>query len=180
MYLKYALTGTHSSGKTSLINYLTEVEEFSNFTFFTERTKYLKDNFKVTLNDDSQIISQYMFLGERARELHYPQSTFTDRSIYDVMAYTLSAKSISDEDKGAFINACQPLIRYYDCIFYVDPEGVLIEDNGLRHTSSIYRDQINQYILDLLQAFPPNNLIVVKGTTQERSKIITDTLAKYL
>ena len=169
---KFALTSTHSAGKTTLINEIAKLEEFKGFNFITERTRYLRDNLNVKLNDDSEILSQYSFLGERAQELFIASSTFTDRSIYDVMAYTLSAKSISDEDKNLFIHGCLPLIKYYDVIFYVDPSDVKIEDNGLRSTDAIYRDIINIMILHLLEEFPPKQLYVLKGTTEERIKQI--------
>ncbi len=180
MALKFALTGTHSAGKTTLVNELSKNSFFRDFHFFTERSKYLKESLQIPLNEDSQIVSQYIFLGERARELYDPNNSISDRSVYDVLSYTLSANSISDEDKGCFMSACQPLIKFYDCIFYVDHSEVKIEENGLRHTDPNYREQINQTILDLLEAYPPPFLVVVKGTVEERVNIILSTLNEYL
>lgn len=180
MYIKFALTGTHSSGKTSLVNELIKFEEFKEFQFFTERTKYLRDSLKVSLNDDSKILSQYIFLGERAKELFVPSHSMCDRSVYDVMAYTLNAKSITSSDKHAFMYSTNPLIRHYDCIFYSDPTDIPIENNGLRDIDPLYREQINQSILDLIDAYPPNNLIKLTGSLENRTSIILKTLNKYL
>lgn len=178
--IKFALTGTHSSGKTTLVNELSKRKEFEGFEFFTERSKFLRDTLKVPLNEESKIIPQYIFLGERARELYHLGNSLCDRSVYDVLAYTISSDAIDDEDKGAFINACLPLIKHYDCIFYVDPTGVPIENNGLRDTNIVYREQVNGIILDLLSTHRPNNLVIVRGSVEERVNIVLSELSKYL
>jgi len=62
----------------------------------------------------------------------------------------------------------------YDLVIYVKPDGVEIEDNGVRETNSDYRDQIDYQIQNLLEMYPPNNLLVVSGSTEERIKAIVD------
>ena len=174
--MKIALTGTHSSGKTSLINSLSVLEEFKDYKIFTENTRYLKDNIGVKLNDDSELISQYIFIGERAKELFSGNNILCDRSIYDVCSYTIGSNSITWKDKETFIKGCVPLMKEYDVIIYVSPEGVNIEDNGLRSTNSEYRDKIDSVIKEALIEWPPVKLIEVKGTTEERIAKIKETL----
>jgi nicotinamide riboside kinase len=174
--MKITLTSTHSTGKTTLVKALAGLPEFKDYQIFTERTKYLKDNLNVKLNDDSQLVSQYIFAGERAKELHSGSNFISDRSIYDVAAYTLSAKSISKSDKTLMIKGFTPLMREYDYVFYIDPVGVKLEDNGLRSTNLEYREQINQNILTLLRTYPPKNLFYISGTTEERIEHIKETL----
>lgn len=176
---KFALTGTHSSGKTTLVKALANSELSNKFIFYTERSKYLKETLGVPLNENSQIISQYLFLGERVKEL-YGLDMISDRSVYDVMAYTLSSNSINGEDKSLFIKGCLPLLKFYSCIFLIDSSEVPIEDNGLRDINPVYRDQIQMTIEDLLQAYPPNNLVKIKGTVEERTSQIISAINKYL
>jgi hypothetical protein len=57
---------------------------------------------------------------------------------------------------------------YYDIVFYVSPEGVDIENNGVRETNAIYRDKIDFGIKALLKEYSPNKLVELKGTTEER------------
>jgi hypothetical protein len=64
----------------------------------------------------------------------------TDRTIIDVMAFTQCAKSIHHADKTSFEEYARNFIKEYDYIFYVSPEGVEIEDNGVRATNAEYRD----------------------------------------
>jgi nicotinamide riboside kinase len=179
MPLKFSLTGTHSSGKTTLVNALRE-KIGGTFNFYVERTKYLNSELGVALNDDSQLISQYIFLGERAKELFNPKDTISDRSVYDVLAYTMNAKSINSDEANDFLHSARHLIKRYDCIFYVSPEGIPIEDNGLRHTDPLYRDQIDQTIQDLLEGYKPNNLVIVSGTVEERVQKVIETIKQYL
>ena len=60
----------------------------------------------------------------------------------------------------------------YDLVVYVKPDGVEIEDNGVREINSEYRDQIDYQIQNILKTYPPKNLLVVSGSTEERVKAI--------
>jgi GTPase SAR1 family protein len=49
--MKIGLCGTVSVGKTTLVNALKEVEQFKDYEFATERSKYLRDQ-GIALNTD--------------------------------------------------------------------------------------------------------------------------------
>ena len=66
--MKIGLCGTMSVGKTTLVNALKELPEFKDYTFRTERSKYLRD-MGIPLNTDSTVKGQSVFLAERASEL---------------------------------------------------------------------------------------------------------------
>jgi nicotinamide riboside kinase len=174
--MKIALTGTHSSGKTSLVNSLSKLNEFKNYTIFTERTKELKQEFNIKLNDDSELISQYIMVGERAKELFKIGDILCDRSIYDVCSYTLGSKSIEWKYKEIFVKGCVPLMKEYDVIIYVSPHGVELENNSLRSMDLTYRNKIDYTIKEMLKEYPPKCLIEVSGTTEERINKIKETL----
>jgi nicotinamide riboside kinase len=80
----------------------------------------------------------------------------------------MSAKSIKWKGKQLLIEAATTLMPYYDIVFYVSPEGVSIEDNGVRTTDEKYRDKIDFAIRELLNEYKPNKLIEIKGNTEER------------
>jgi hypothetical protein len=84
----------------------------------------------------------------------------------------MSSKSITWREKRLLIESATTLMPYYDIVFYVSPEGVDIEDNGVRTTDTLYRDKIDFGIKELLNEFKPNKLIEIKGTTEERIKEI--------
>ena len=88
--MKIGLCGTMSVGKTTLVKALKKVPEFKNYSFATERSKYLND-LGIPLNTDSTLKGQTVFLAERCAEL-MNNDVITDRTIIDVMAFTMNAK----------------------------------------------------------------------------------------
>jgi nicotinamide riboside kinase len=92
------------------------------------------------------------------------------------MAFTFSANSISDVEKREFANLVSRFAREYDVVIYVSPEGVEIEDNGVRTIDAKYRDSIDNAIKLMLNEWPPVKLIEIKGTTEERIETIKGAL----
>jgi nicotinamide riboside kinase len=164
--MKIGLVGTMSVGKTTLAKALGEIDRLKDHSVQTERSKYLS-NLGIPLNTDSTLPGQFIFLAERATELLQP-NIITDRTIWDVCAFTLSAKSISDSEKRAFVEAAMCLRDYYDVVVYVSPRGVAMENNGIRETDLGYRMKIDTAIQLALEEFKPKRLISVEGTTDER------------
>jgi nicotinamide riboside kinase len=172
--MKIGLAGTMSVGKTTLAKALGELDQFKDHNVQTERSKYLRD-LGIPLNTDSTLNGQFVFLAERATELLYP-NIITDRTIWDVCSFTMLAKSIATHDKSQFVNAAMTLREQYDIVFYIEPVGVEMEDNGVRETNLEYRADINQEILRLLSLFPPKKLVILHGSTKDRVKTVLDTL----
>ena len=164
--MRIGLTGSMSVGKTTLAKALGELEQFKDYIIQTERSKYLS-NLGIPLNTDSTLPGQFVFLAERASELLQP-NIITDRTIWDVCSFTLSAKSISDYEKRTFVESAMNLKDYYDLVIYVSPCGVSVEDNGLRTTDLGYRVKIDTAIQMALDEYKPKRLISVEGTTEER------------
>ena len=170
--MRIGFAGTVSVGKTTLVKALQELPEFKDYNFRTERSKYLM-GLGIPLNTDSTVKGQTVFLAERASEL-IEEKIITDRTIIDVMAFTKSAKSISLIDGDKFCDFASSMLKDYDYIFYVSPEGVEIEDNGVREINSGYRDYIDHTITNLLIEHKKNirNLVNIKGSTNERIEAV--------
>ena len=173
--MRIGLTGTMSVGKTTLPRALRELDMFKDYPIQTERSKYLRD-LGVSLNTDSTLKGQLIFAAERSIELMH-SNIITDRTVYDVTAFTLSAKSIEWTEKRYFTEILMSLRNEYDAIIYVSPEGVNIEDNQVRTTDSIYREKIDYTIKNMLVEYPPTKLINVKGSTEERINTIISQLS---
>ena len=168
--MRIGLAGTMSVGKTTLAKALGELDQFKDHNVQTERSKYLRD-LGIPLNTDSTLNGQFVFLAERATELLYP-NIITDRTIWDVCAFTLGAKSINDFDKRTFVEAAMMFRNQYDLVIYVDPHGIVMEDNGVRETDLHYRRKIDEVIKMSLAEYLPKKLITVEGTTEQRISTI--------
>jgi len=129
------------------------------------------------LNTDSTLKGQFIFLAERCRELLY-ENVITDRTVIDVMAFSKAAKSIEYYEAEAFCDAASKLVSEYDYIFYVSPEGVEMEDNGIRETDLKYRETIDSIIKLVLYRnnHKIKNLVELSGTTEERIAKIKETV----
>jgi GTPase SAR1 family protein len=178
--MKIGFVGTMCVGKTTLVKALAELPEFSDYKSQTERSKYLRD-LGIPLNTDSTIKGQTIFLAERVSEL-FNNNIITDRTILDVMAFTNLAKSIGLCDKRDFEMYASKFINDYDYIFYVSPEGVDIEDNGVRETNPQYRMDIDREIRSLLLKYcnsspsNPQTFYHIGGSHETRIQTVLDVI----
>jgi GTPase SAR1 family protein len=166
--MKIGFCGTMSVGKTTLVNALKNLPEFEGYEFSTERSKYLRD-LGIPLNTDSTIKGQIVFLAERASELMC-ENIITDRTVIDVMAFTNLAQSIPYVVGIDFATVASPLLKEYDYLFYISPEGIEVEDNGVRTVDVEYRNKIDKEIKKLLLKYKyrPKYYAELSGTTEER------------
>jgi len=171
--MKIGFTGTMSVGKTTLVKALQEIPDLEDYVFTTERSQYLH-SLGIPLNHETTIEGQTVFLAERVSELMQP-NIVTDRTIIDVMAFTHCAKRVSYMDGDAFEEYAARFVKQYDYIFYVSPKGVEIEDNGVRETDAMYREEIDRTIKQLLDKHRPIHY-TIEGSTEERIKQILNTV----
>ena len=88
-----------------------------------------------------------------------------------------TAKKVSYLDGDAFKEYAKRFIKQYDFVFYISPEGLGIEDNGVRETNAEYRKEIDEEIQKLLFECRPI-FYTIKGSTEERIKQILKTIKK--
>ena len=176
--MKIGLCGTMSVGKTTLVNELKKLEQFKDYEFATERSKYLMD-LGIPLNTDSTLKGQTIFLAERVAEL-MKENVIMDRTILDVIAFTNLADSIDFKDKEYFEDYARVFVGEYDYIFYIDPIGTTMEDNGIRETDLKYRESIDAAVIKAMNTYGHRckNVHIIKGTTGERIEQILD-LVKF-
>ena len=174
--MKIGLCGTMSVGKTTLVNALKDVPEFKDYVTRTERSKELMA-MGIPLNTDSTVKGQSVFLAERASEL-MEENIITDRTIIDVMAFAKCSNSMYFFEAEDFCQFASYMLEEYDYIFYVSPEGVEIEDNGIRETDADYRKKIDEEIQLLITRHRHRikNLIEISGSTEERIKSIKEAI----
>ena len=166
-----------SVGKTTLVNALKELPEFKDYHFRTERSKHLM-NLGIPLNTDSTLKGQLVFASERAAEL-MQEKIITDRTVIDVMAFCDLSESMKDHEKFYLNATLYYLVDEYDILFYVSPEGVEIEDNGVRETNAEYRKAVDEKIKSIVGMYRKNT-ITIKGTVKERIEQVKNAVAQYV
>ena len=166
--MKIGLCGTMSVGKTTLVKALQELPEFKDYNFRTERSKYLMEQ-GIPLNTDSTLKGQLVFLAERSMEL-MQENIITDRTILDIIAFAKASDSMTHTEKYDFESLACLLIKDYDYIFYISPEGVDMEDNGVRETDLEYRKLIDFIITRQIECYKSliKNYGILEGTTEQR------------
>lgn len=172
--MRIGFCGTVSVGKTTLVNELAKLPEFKDYQFRTERSKYLME-LGIPLNTDSTVKGQAIFLAERASEL-MQENIITDRTIIDVMAFAKCSESMFFFQAEDFCTYASHMLEDYDHVFYVSPEGVEIENNGVRETNAEYRKLIDDNINLLLDKYSHKikNIHYIKGNTEERVKAVKE------
>ena len=175
--MKIGFCGTMSVGKTTLVNALKELPEFKDYHFRTERSKHLM-NLGIPLNTDSTLKGQLVFASERAAEL-MQEKIITDRTVIDVMAFCDLSESMEDHEKFYLNATLFYLVDEYDILFYVSPEGVEIEDNGVRETNAEYREAVDKKIKSIVGMYRAN-AITITGTVEERIKQVKKAVAQYV
>ena len=175
--MKIGFCGTMSVGKTTLVNALKELPEFKDYHFRTERSKHLM-NLGIPLNTDSTLKGQLVFASERAAEL-MQEKIITDRTVIDVMAFCDLSESMEDHEKFYLNATLFYLVEEYDVLFYVSPEGVEIEDNGVRETNADYRTAVDEKIKSIIGMYR-NDTITIKGTVEERIEQVKNAVAQYV
>ena len=175
--MKIGFCGTMSVGKTTLVNTLRELDEFKDYTFRTERSKYLME-MGIPLNTDSTLKGQLIFAAERASEL-MQEKIITDRTVIDVMAFCDLSTSMVDYEKFYLNATLYYLVDEYDILFYVSPEGVEIEDNGVRETNAEYRKAIDEKIKSIVGMYR-RDAITISGTVEERIEQVKNAVVQYV
>jgi hypothetical protein len=100
------------------------------------------------------------------------ENIITDRTIIDVIAFAKASDSMTHTEKYDFESLACLLIKEYDYIFYISPEGVEMEDNGVRETDLEYRKLIDFVIVRQIERYKSliKNYGILEGSTEERIK----------
>jgi len=168
-----------SVGKTTLVKALKDEPEFSKYCFRTERSKHLS-SLGIPLNTNSTLKGQLVFASERAVEL-MQEKIITDRTVIDVMAFCSLSKSMEAHEKHYLNSTLFYLIKEYDILFYVSPDGVKIEDNGVRETNAEYRDAVDNKIKSIVEMYKhiPGKVVTISGTVEERIIQVKESVNMY-
>lgn len=171
--MKIGLTGTHSTGKTTLVGALLSEKYFDGYYADTNSTRWIKD-IGFTINQEGDSISQELIMMRRVATLFTKPRMIADRTVIDVMSYTAAGYEdgrISDETYHKNLEYMRASIDEYTHIFWLQPEFDIVED-GVRSNDISYRDTIANNIAHLVSQYQINGgttpITVLTGSVRER------------
>lgn len=167
------MCGSHSTGKTTLMNALKK--EFPKFNFVSEAAR----DCPYPINENTGFLSQdFIFRTQVCRELKSELNdvTITDRTTFDQLAYIeyayRDAMTIHESKYALLKKYALAWANTYDVLFYVPIEFDLVND-GVRSTDDNYRRKIDEYIVKLLDE-KNRRYYTIAGTVEERLKQVKD------
>ena len=169
-----------SSSKSTLHNRC--MQEIQDCVFVPEITRTIKDHFGVSINEQGTLLTQSLILGKHTENyfnyLKSPSSFIMDRCIWDGFVYTnyLLSETHSNVCLYAF-ELFEELISKHDIIFYTSPYDVPLVDDGVRSANINFRTEIiNSFEYTMDYVADKTQLVVLKGTVDERMETIKSTL----
>jgi nicotinamide riboside kinase len=174
---RIAISGSHSTGKSTVIDALKEIPEISErFEFIGEVLRDLKKK-GVDINelgtDDTQLLVLSKFL-----EYATTKDSILDRCALDGLVYTAYLFERGQVSKRT-LRIAESIFENvtYDIHFYIAPEFDIVPD-GVRSENSEFRTRVAELFEEYMEA---HQLIPVRltGSVDERVSQFTETLANY-
>lgn len=179
----YTLTGTHSTGKSTLLGKLKEI--YPNFHFNDSSTREVTSKEERRLDDISDDSQNRLFKAIELKEVELLQvskiiPTFMDRSFVDFTAYTLAFNKqgkISDTFAAMMQYECEKrlLKNQYKIIFYLPIEFDIVDD-GIRSIDRELQKLVDIEIKELVSN--QTNIVTLNGTIDERLKQISNSIGR--
>jgi len=167
---RISISGTHSTGKTTLYNSVMNSVDRKHIACIPEIARILiNKGFK--LNQD---ITEYGIINYIAEYLNHERIiksdiVVSDRSLIDLLAYVRTNNS--DKIRHKYLELLEEVVyeesKRFDCYIYIPIEFNLVLDN-IRPTDISYQKQVDQTLLQLFDYYgiAPK---VVTGTIEERT-----------
>lgn len=170
--MKIILVGSHSTGKTTLLNLLKELPQFKDYKIVTEVLRNLNKE-GLPINKESNNETQLLAFNEYLKQFLLNDNLVSDRGFYDVYAYTWGAAKRDKVDSYILNYQNWVMNRYkgiFDKIFYI-PIEFPMEKDGIRDEDIEYQKEIDKNILYCLKMIN-TNYITITGTVEQRMEQI--------
>lgn len=177
-----SFTGAQSTGKSTLLKAITVNESFKSFKFIPEVTRLVKKRYKLDINEKGNEMTQLAILNAHLE--NYLQNrdcdVVMDRCILDGLVYTTYQYHTGKVDPETMLYCeylFKKLISKVDIIFYTEPDIPLVDD-GERSNNMTFRETIINLFETAIEHYGIN-VIRLKGTVEERLKVIYNTIDNY-
>ena len=174
--MRIVLIGTHSVGKTTLVNALMDDERFKE-TGYEIRNEVIRKCVRehgLPINEQGTIAAQNMFLDASIDNMK-GDNFIADRGVIDVMAYTMQ---LNCDGKEEHLNRALRFIESNpDIVYCYIPIEAKLDCDGFRSSDETYRNNIDKCIWKLARKV--KNLRVVCGPTSLRVNTILEIINNF-
>jgi len=184
--MKIVLTGSSSTGKTTLIEALRSRDDFEDRfgTFLTTDARFLLDHLSFkNMGDMSRYqLRNFQFeyfvkkFGQESRADNY----ISDRSLVDVAAYWLARDSfdLPIEIQNAVIEPCRIAAQKYDRIFYLPFGAIPFHPDGYRSPDVALHKAVDKQIISFLELWNLEFTVLENPQLRKRVEIVLQESSK--
>lgn len=173
--MKIAISGAHSTGKTTLVNALKDSGKLDNFIFRSNLLRGLKE-LGIPINELGNTTTQLYVMTKFYEFLHTPGNAILDRCALDGMAYTMYFYDEMNEGmQQVFEGLFQQMVYQYDAICYVVPELPLVDD-GVRSVNKNFYEKVVQNFEILISEFRVP-VHYISGSVEQRTEKVLDIIS---
>lgn len=179
MKTKIILTGSQSTGKSSVLNYF----QNTYLNCITEVTRNLAKQ-GVKINEGGDGDGQIKIFETYEKLLNQDIDYISDRGLTDVLAYSFYLYKRGRVSSEVLNNQKMRVKEFFEhnpniLVFYFPIEFDVVSD-GVRSTDPNFRKEIDEYIENFLSEFIPNKYYTIHGTVGERIRFIIDKVGDLL
>jgi len=169
--MKIGLTGTHSVGKTTLLNALRSESCFKDFAICDEVTRQVRA-LGLEINELGSDNTQRVIMLKHIENIMLHDNMITDRTALDCFVYSrylLSKQKITVDTFAIIHKLFLKIWNMYDLVFFIEPEFDLVPD-GVRSVDENFRDDIHKEFVNTIAELKlyKDNLHYLKGSVVSR------------
>lgn len=175
MSIRISISGTHSTGKSTLIEALRKETFFLGWVFLPGPTRTLREKgFPINNEAKSYNQTQLMCATIDVENLELKGNILQDRSLLDTLIYSIylgEKGKVSPIILKSILSMFIELKDEYTVFIIPSSKDVELVQDGVRNDDIEFRDEIERLFFECLEA-EKLPYLVVHGTTEERIKQI--------
>lgn len=174
--MRIGISGSHSVGKTTLLNVLRSLPEFKGYKVCDEVTRQVMA-LGVSINENGNDNTQRLIMMKHLENVFLYSNMITDRTALDCLVYSRylwNNKKINDQTMHHITNMFGKMWHMYDVVFFIKPEFDIVAD-GVRSVDSSFRENICKEFDNAIAELElhKDNFHFISGSVIDRAKQVT-------
>lgn len=173
--MKIVLTGTQSTGKTTVMDLFRD--DYPELRRISEvARKIAKSGGKI--NEDGDDETQIKICEEYIRQFEIDDNWISDRGLSCVFGYTIylynHGKITRPVYEDLYITISQWIKNHPEIIYFLFPPTIPLQDDGLRSMDEQFRMEVHENILNVLKELESKFYIIETNNNEERINFIKE------